>query len=96
MSAGRMPVHGQPGTWVSGKRARWLVAARRARILPNGELQILHGAAHAQPADGRDPIASQGPPIEWSAYSSCGVRNRTGIRWLNGYHMNGDAINHGR
>jgi len=96
MSSGRMPVHEQPGTWVSRSRARWLISARRARILPSGELQILHGTAHARPAEGRDPIAETGPPVEWSAYSSAGVRNCSGIRWLDGYHMNGDAVNRRR
>ena len=94
MSMGRIEVDSEPGVYVSGARARWLLQARRAQLTSAGKLQILHGRAHA---DGS--VSGGGLPGEerviWSAFSSSGVRNLSGTRWLRGYHMNGDAVNRG-
>lgn len=89
MSLGRIEVEHQPGTYVSGTRARWLIQARRARLV-NGKLQLPQGEGPGGRGDGR-----REPRTVWSAYSSAGAPNRARIRWLSGYHMNGDAVNHG-
>ena len=94
MSQGRIEIEQEPGVFVYGARARWLLQARRARLTPEGKLRILHGCAHARPGMAPGPAADSGPRVEWSAYSSVGVPNRSGTRWLRGFHMNGDAVNH--
>jgi hypothetical protein len=91
MAMGRMEIEQEPGVYISGTRARWLIQAGRARVSGAGKLRML-----AAPADdGGRPKAGVIERTAWSAYSSAGARNYSGSRWLAGYHMNGDAINHG-
>lgn len=91
MAMGRMELEQEPGIYVSGTRARWLIQAGRARVSGTGKLQMLTTAAD------RGGRARTGAleRTAWSAYSSAGAHNSSGTRWLAGYHMNGDAINHG-
>ena len=90
MAMGRMEIEGAPGEYVSGARARWLLQARRARLTGDGRLELLCAppGRHA----GRGVGEAR---VQWSGYSSSGAANRSGTPWLAGYHMNGDAINHG-
>lgn len=92
MSMGRLEIEGEPGAYISGSRARWLLQARRACLGPSGRLRLLPGPAAAPGGANRD---EGGPRVLWSAYSSAGVRNRSGIGWLGGYRMNGGVINRG-
>jgi hypothetical protein len=91
MSMGRMEVEGAPGTYVSGARARWLLQARRAQIAGPGRLRLLAPASGAGAGAAAEPLGAA-----WSAYSSAGARNCSGRRWLDGYRMNGGAVNRGR
>ncbi len=90
MSMGRMEIDGAPGTYITGARARWLLQARRAQITAPGRLRLLQGAS----GRGRPAAAELG--AAWSEYSSAGARNCSGQRWLDGYCMNGGAVNRGR
>ncbi|HEY7839182.1 MAG TPA: hypothetical protein VIC54_11355 [Terriglobales bacterium] len=90
MSMGRIEIEEQPGVYVSGTRARWLLQGRRANLTSSGKLHLLSagtGATHA-----KEPRQDR---TQWSGYSSSGARNYSGTHWLAGFHMNGDAINHG-
>lgn len=86
MAQGRMEIEQEPGTFVSGARARWLIQARRAQPAGPGKLRLL--CAPPQPA-----AADRTERTRWSSYSSTGVRNCSGKAWLKGYHMNGAAMN---
>lgn len=92
MSMGRIEIEHEPGVFVSGTRARWLLHARRAVLTGSGKLHLISadegGARSKTEVRGRDRT-------EWGAYSSSGARNCSGTRWLAGFHMNGDALNHG-
>ncbi|HXR96980.1 MAG TPA: hypothetical protein VN709_03970 [Terriglobales bacterium] len=85
-----MEIEGQPGRFVNGTRARWLIQARRARLTGNGKLTLLPG-----PEDDRREARDDGAPVRWGAFSRVGVTNQSGWRSLDGYRMNGAAINHG-
>lgn len=74
------------GGYVSLSRARWLVAARRARFLGNGELLI--GASQ----DGGGDEAANEPRTRWTAYSNVGLPNPARVAWLRGVRMNGAAM----
>lgn len=86
---GRIELEQEPGHFISGTRARWLLQARRARLTAGGKLQLISCEREGKPA------REAGERTQWSAYSSSGARNFSGTRWLAGYHMNGDAVNHG-
>ena len=88
MSMGRIELEEQPGGYVSGTRARWLLQGRRANLTSAGKLHLLSvGGTHAK--------GHRQDRTQWSGYSSSGARNYSGTQWLAGFHMNGDAINHG-
>jgi hypothetical protein len=91
MAMGRIELEREPGVYVSGTRARWLIQAGRARLSGTGKLRMLTAATER----GGHQAAGSVERTAWSAYSTSGARNYSGTRWLAGYHMNGDAINHG-
>lgn len=91
MAMGRMEIDGQPGRYVNGTRARWLIQARRARLAGNGKLTLL-GEPEGKARESRD---DDDAPVRWGAFSRVGVTNHSGWRCLDGYHMNGAAMNHG-
>lgn len=93
MSKFRVRVEGEPQQYVSLSRARWLVAARRARFLSSGNLQILYGTAHSEP--GSAHAQESGPPIRWTEYSGSPVPKKISGPWRFGYRMNGGAVNRG-
>lgn len=77
MSQGKMRVAGSD-QYVSGKRARWLIAGGRARRAPNGELEM---------------VAAGGPPPaagvhRWTRYSRIGLPNPAGLAQHRGIKMN--------
>lgn len=86
MAQGRLEIEQEPGTYVSGARARWLLQARRAEVTGAGRLRLLGG-----PPQGK--AAGRAERMRWSSYSSAGVRNSSGQPWLKGYRMNGAAMN---
>jgi hypothetical protein len=94
VSRGRVAIYGEFDQYVSLSRAKWLVSAHRARFLPSGHLQILHGRAHAEP--GTAPTeAGNGPPVRWTSYSGCQAQRKLAGPWSFGWRMNGGAINRG-
>jgi hypothetical protein len=86
MAQGRMEIEQEPGTFVSGARARWLIQARRAQAAGPGKLRLLLEPPGTATRDERERT-------RWSSYSSAGVRNYSGKAWLHGFHMNGAAMN---
>lgn len=79
-----MKIAGTVDEYISGKRANWLIASRRARLLPTGELQILEGSAHTRSSAGHDPIAASGSRVRWTPVSGHCVMNGTAINRATG------------
>lgn len=71
-------------------RAKWLLASGRARLAPDGSIEMLNGTAHSE-AVSRAPLAVS--PSPWSGYSRIGLPNPAGIAHFRGLRMNGLAIN---